>query len=50
MMPFNFFNTSSSFQEYINNILVENLDSFVIIYWNAILIYIDKVDYVDTVW
>lgn len=39
-MPFSLANTPASFQGYINKILAENLDVFVIIYLDDILIYI----------
>ena len=39
IMPFGLSNAPSSFQEYVNKILVEKLDSFVIVYLNDILIY-----------
>ena len=39
-MPFSFFNALATFQEYINKILAEKLDIFVIIYLDDILIYI----------
>ena len=38
-MPFGLTNASASFQGYINKILVEKLDIFVIVYLNNILIY-----------
>ena len=39
MMPFGLSNASASFQGYINKILVEKLDIFIIVYLNDILIY-----------
>ena len=39
-MLFSLFNTSASFQGYVNKILAEKLDIFVIVYLNNILIYI----------
>ena len=39
VMPFGLTNTPTSFQEYINKILVEKLDIFVIVYLDDILIY-----------
>ena len=39
MMPFGLFNVSASFQGYINKILAEKLNIFVIIYLDYILIY-----------
>jgi len=38
-MPFRLTNTSATIQKLINNILYENLDIFVIIYLNNILIF-----------
>ena len=38
-MFFGFFNTSASFQGYVNKILAEKLDVFVIMHLNDILIY-----------
>ena len=40
-MPFSLTNAPASFQEYINKILAEKLDIFVIVYLHDILIYID---------
>ena len=42
VMPFGLFNALTSFQGYINKILVEKLDIFVIVYLNDILIYIEN--------
>ena len=39
-MPFDFLNTLATFQGYVNKILAENLDIFVIVYLDDILIYI----------
>ena len=39
-MPFGLSNTAASFQGYINKILAEKLDIYVIVYLNNILIYI----------
>ena len=39
VMPFGYFNTLASFQDYINKILAEKLDIFIIIYLNNIFIY-----------
>ncbi len=38
-MPFGLTNTPTIFQDYINKILVEKLDVFVIVYLDNILIY-----------
>ncbi len=40
-MPFGFSNASASFQGYINKILAEKLDIFVVVYMDDILIYIE---------
>ena len=40
VMLFGLFNAPTSFQEYVNKILAEKLDIFVIIYLDDILIYI----------
>ena len=40
-MPFGLTNASVNFQRYINKILVEKLDIFVIVYLDDILIYTD---------
>ena len=39
-MLFGFFNSPATFQEYVNKILAEKLDIFIIIYLDNILIYI----------
>ena len=39
-MFFGFFNISTTFQKYINKILIEKFDIFIIIYLDNILIYI----------
>ena len=39
VMPFGLSNAPASFQEYINKILAKNLDIFVIVYLDNILIY-----------
>lgn len=49
MIPFDFFNAPTSSQRYINKLLAENLDVFVIVSLDDILIYIDKTDNVNTV-
>ncbi len=41
-MPFGLTNTSAIFQGYINKILIEKLDVFVIVYLNDILIYTES--------
>ena len=38
-MPFGFFNALASFHSYINKILAEKLDIFVIVYLNDIFIH-----------
>ena len=38
-ISFDFFNAPANFQEYVNKILAEKLDVFVIIYLDGILIY-----------
>ena len=40
-MPFELLNAPASFQGYINKILAEKLNVFVIVYLNDILIYIE---------
>ena len=42
MMPFGLTNVPASFQGYINKIIVEKLDIFVIMYLDDIVIYIDN--------
>ena len=42
VMPFGLFNTPATFQEYVNKILAEKLDIFVIVYLDDILIYIEN--------
>lgn len=41
VMPFGFSNILASFQDYINKILAEKLDIFVVVYLDNILIYIE---------
>ena len=41
-MFFGFFNALTTFQRYINKILAEKLNIFVIVYLNNILIYIEN--------
>ena len=51
-MPFGLINAPESFQGYVNKILAEKLDIFVIVFWNNILIYTKdpEKDYVEVVW
>ncbi len=42
MIPFELTNTSATFQNYINKILVEKFDIFIIVYLNDILIYTEN--------
>ena len=51
-MLFKLFNAPASFQGYINLILVNKLDFFVIIYFNDIFIYTKDLNqaYVNAVW
>lgn len=48
-MFFNISNVPASFQGYIIKILVEILDIFVIIYWDDILIYISKINHINSI-
>ena len=43
-MPFGLSNVSATFQEYVNKILAEKLDIFVIVYLDEILIYTEDPD------
>ncbi len=51
-MFFRLTNVPVTFQSYINKILVEKLNIFVIVYLNDILIYTksERKEYVETVW
>ena len=51
-MFFGFFNVPASFQGYVNKIIAEKLDIFVIMYLNEILIYTKNAGqgHVETVW
>ena len=51
IMPFSLSNASASFQGYVNKILVEKLDVFIIVYLNDILVYTKNAgqDYVKAV-
>ncbi len=51
-MPFSLFNALANFQCYINKIIAEKLDIFVVVYLDDILIYIEDSGwpYVDAVW
>ena len=51
-MPFGLTNTPATFQGYINKILAEKFDVFVIVYFDDILIYIESEgkEHVQTVW
>lgn len=44
-MFFSLSNVSAGFQIYINKILAENLDTFVVVYWDDILIYNENLRY-----
>ena len=48
---FRFFNILTSFQSYINKILVEKLNIFIIVYLNKIFIYIEDLSqaYINTI-
>ncbi len=50
-MPFSLSNTSASFQGYINKILAEKLDIFVVVFLDDILIYTENSGqpYVDVI-
>ena len=51
-MPFGLSNATASFQGYINKILAQKLDVFVIVYLDELLIYIEDKGrgYVEAVW
>ncbi len=51
-MPFGLSNAPASFQSYINKILAEKLDIFVMVYLDDILVYIKDLgqSYVKAVW
>ncbi len=51
-MPFGLPNTPATFQGYINEIMAEKLDVFVIVYLDDILIYIESKgeEHVQAVW
>ncbi len=52
VMPFKLSNLPASFQGYINKILPEKLDIFVVVYWDDILVYTKDLGQpqVDVVW
>lgn len=50
IMLYNLFHISINFENYINKILAEKLDIFVIVYLDEILIYTNKIDNVNLVW
>lgn len=43
-------NVLASFEGYINKLLLEKLDVFIIVYLDDILIYTNKADYINAVW
>lgn len=47
-MPLKFVNTLASFQSYINKIIIEKFDVFVIVYLNNIFIYANKISHVNS--
>ena len=51
-MPFGLTNAPRSFQGYVNKILAEKLDIFVIVYLDDILIYTKDLEkaYVEVIW
>ena len=49
-MSFGLSNTLTSFQDYNNKALTKKLDIFVIFYLDNLLIYIDKVNHVNSIW
>lgn len=50
VMPFGLSNFLTSLQCYINKILAEKLDVFLIIYLNDIMIYTNEADHIDFIW
>ena len=48
-MLFDLSNASTSFYGYINKILTEKIDIFVIIYLDNILIYINEIDHIESI-
>lgn len=48
-MPSNLSNTLASFQDHINEILMEKQDFFVLVYLDHILIYDNKIDHIDAI-
>lgn len=49
MIAFGLFNRPTSFKDYINKILAEKKDIYVIIYYDNIMIYIDKLEYINSI-
>lgn len=50
VMLFGLLNVLASLEPYINKIIIEKQDYFIIVYLADILIYTNKADYVDAVW
>lgn len=48
-MPFDLCNALASFQSYINKILAEIFDDFIIIYLDNIRIYTNEIDHIDSI-